>query len=110
MSNSESDRQERRFAEMLRAVDAGAAEPNEAFLAKLKDESTEVFRAATLERPAQERKKMMKLVKRYIPAAAAAIIVVGIAVAALFTVANGGASSAWAAVQEKVRNARTLSC
>ena len=110
MSNSESDRQERRFAEMLRTVDAGAAEPNETFLAKLKDESTEVFRAATLERPAQERKKMMKLVKRYIPAAAAAVIVVGIAVAALLTVANGGASSAWAAVQEKVRNARTLSC
>lgn len=56
-----------------------------------------------------ERTKRMKIFKKYIPTAAAACIVAGIAAAVIFlTLGDGGASITWADVQQRIRNARTM--
>ena len=106
--SEETDREESRFAEMLGAVESQSPAPDQVFLKRLKKESTQAFLAAETRQSAHERTKRMRIFKKVIPPAAAACIVAGITAAVVFlTLGNGGATSAWAEVQERIRNART---
>jgi len=107
MSNSETDREEKRFAEMLSVIESKAPSPDKAFLKRLKNQSTQVFLAGGSAQAAHERKTLMMIFKRFIPTAAAVCIVGAIAVVAFLMLGDGVATVAWADVQEIIRNART---
>lgn len=109
MDNKEINREESHFAEMLGAIESPTHEPDEAFLNKLKAESTQTFLDAGTGRLSQKRTKKMKIFRKFIPTATAACIIVGITVAVVFlTVGNGGASITWADVQQHLRKVRTM--
>jgi len=107
MSNSETDREEKRFAEMLSVIESKAPSPDKAFLKRLKNQSTQVFLAGGSAQAAHERKTLMMIFKRFIPTAAAVCVVGAIAVVAFLMLGDGVATVAWADVQEIIRNART---
>ena len=108
----QNDREESRFAEMFSAAKGNAPQPDRAFLQRLKEQSTQTLQknlAGAPPQPADKRKRTMKLLKRLAPVAVAACVVIAVAAVVTFlTSGNGGATVAWADVQEMIRNVETL--
>jgi outer membrane lipoprotein-sorting protein len=101
------DQEEDRFAELLGAIES-QTRPDQGFLKRLEAESRMAFLAAETAQPAHRKEKIMRILKRFTPAAAACIVVGIVAVVAFFMLWDGAATIAWADVQAAMERARTV--
>jgi outer membrane lipoprotein-sorting protein len=106
MNDGNADREESRFRDVLGSIEAETPRPDEAFLERLKAETTSEFLAAAQAAPGQKREKLMHVFKRYIPATAAALVLIGVALVAFLAI-SVSPSIAWADVQKRVTEAQT---
>jgi len=100
--NSDSQKNEEdRFSEMLATADKDAPQPDRAFLAGLKTESTRRFLETASPARMKVRNSIMAKVKRFAPGALAACLIGAIGVA-IVLLSGGGADIAWADVQKHI--------
>jgi outer membrane lipoprotein-sorting protein len=104
--NKSRDQEENRFAELLGAIESQTP-PDQGFLKRLEAESRTAFLAAERPQSANRKEKIMRIFKKFTPAAAACIVVGAVAVVAFFVLWDGAATIAWADVQAAVVRART---
>ena len=106
--NSDSHKNEEdRFSEMITTANKDTPQPDRAFLAGLKTESTRRFlETASSIRP-NKRSLIMAKVKRFMPGALAACLLVAIGVATVLSY-GGESSIAWADVQKHIEQAKCM--
>ena len=106
--NSDSQKNEEdRFSEMLATADKDAPQPDRAFLAGLKTESTRRFLETASPARMKVRNSIMAKVKRFAPGALAACLIGAIGVA-IVLLSGGGADIAWADVQKHIEQAKCM--
>ncbi len=109
MSPHDDDRIDQRMSRFLSAAGNGGTPPDEAFLARLREQSAEAFMAASAQGPARSRRYRImhsRTIKFLIPAAVAAAVVGVVG----FWPGGKGGGVVLAEVVRRLRSAHTVTC